>query len=187
MWLPERWRLTAVRRSLLRQARGRVIELGVGTGLNLSLYPKGAVQGVWAVEPDPWMLARARGRARRSPVPVELVQAEGEALPFPAASFDTAVVTLVLCSVADPWRAVHELFRVLRPGGTLLVFEHVRSRSPAYRRLQEAVAPAWRRVAAGCRLDQDPEPLIAARFEVVARTYRDGPLPLLTLVARRGR
>jgi ubiquinone/menaquinone biosynthesis C-methylase UbiE len=129
---------------------GEVLELGAGTGLNLAHYRPEAVTRVVAVEPDRHMARRLRARVPAAPVPVEVVAAGGEALPFADASFDTAVATMVLCTVCDPEAAVGELARVLRPGGRLLFLEHVRAHDPQLARLQDRVTPLWRRVAGGC-------------------------------------
>lgn len=185
LWPFERLAFRSMRRRLLAGAHGDVIEVGAGTGLNLALYSRSRVRAVWAVEPDAAMLARARARAARHGVQAYLVPAPGEALPFADESYDTAVLTLVLCSVADPEAVLRELDRVLRPQGELLVLEHVRSHRPLWRRAQARLAPTWRRIAAGCRLDQDPEPAIASLFDITERRYRDGLVPLLTLAARR--
>jgi ubiquinone/menaquinone biosynthesis C-methylase UbiE len=183
VWPWERLGFRAMRRRLLDGARGRVVEIGAGTGANLELYRPERVDAVWAVEPDAAM--RVRAERRRPIVKVHAVAAAGEALPFDDESFDTAVLTLVLCSVADTEAVLSELDRVLRPGGRLLLIEHVRSRRPAWRRVQHLLAPSWRRVAAGCRLDQDPEALVRRRFDVAERRFRDGVLPLLTIAADR--
>lgn len=175
----------SMRRRLLATAHGDVIEVGAGTGLNLTLYPRSRVRAIWVVEPDAAMRARAQGRAMAAAINIHLVEASGEDLPFADESFDTAVLTLVLCSVEDPGALLRELDRVLRPGGVLLLVEHVRSHRPLWRRAQALATPTWRRLAAGCRLDQDPEPAIVALFDVTERRYRDGVLPLLTLRARR--
>ena len=146
------------RRALLAAASGRVLEIGAGTGLNLPFYPDGA--DVVLTEPDPAM-------ARKLDSPV--LAASAEALPFEDAAFDTAVTTLVLCTVADPERAVAELRRVLRPGGRLLFIEHVRG-SERLARWQDRLDGAWRRVAKGCHANRDTlATLRAGGFEVEAR------------------
>jgi SAM-dependent methyltransferase len=120
----ERAGLSEGRGGLLAQAAGATIEIGAGTGLNLSHYPPADL-----VEPDPNMRKRLRRRVGGRDE-VEIVDARAEALPFPDASFDTAVVTFALCSVADPDTALAEIARVMRPGGRLLFLEHVRDTDP---------------------------------------------------------
>jgi SAM-dependent methyltransferase len=107
------------------QASGEVLEVAVGTGRNLPFYPKGV--RLTGVDLSPAMLQVARDRARRLGLTVELREGDAEALPFPDASFDTVVCTLSLCTIPDDRRAVAEMYRVLRPGGRLLLLDHVRS------------------------------------------------------------
>ena len=125
----ERAGLSEERRALLAQAARATIEVGAGTGLNLAHFPR-AVSRLCLVEPDPDMRKRLRRRAEGREH-VEIVDARAEALPFPDATFDTAVVTFALCSVGAPDTALAEIARVLRPGGRLLFLEHVRDADPA--------------------------------------------------------
>jgi ubiquinone/menaquinone biosynthesis C-methylase UbiE len=148
------------RRELLAGAEGRVLEIGIGTGLNLRCYPAG-VRRVTAVEPNPGMRRRLERRAEASGVALELHAVRGEALPFESGAFDVAVATWTLCSVRDPDGVLAELFRVLRPGGRMLFLEHGASPDPKVRRWQRRLAPVQRRIADGCRLDQDVGELLA--------------------------
>lgn len=125
----ERAGLRERRRSLLAQATGATIEIGAGTGLNLPYYPA-AVTGLTLVEPDRHMRRRLRARAAGLGRATEILDGSAERLPFPDASFDTAVVTFALCSVPEERSALAEIARVLRPGGRLLFLEHVRSTDP---------------------------------------------------------
>ena len=118
--------LRETRRRALAAASGRTLDLGAGTGANLGLYPEAVTELVLA-EPDPHMLRRLREKAAASGLGASIVQAPAEGLPFPDSSFDTAIFTLVLCTVPDPAAALAEAARVLRPGGRLLFVEHVRS------------------------------------------------------------
>ena len=172
----ERGFMGRVRRELVGPAAGRVIEIGAGTGLSFAHYG-GAAERVVAIEPDAHMLARAERRAaERGDGLVELRQLDAERLPFADASFDTAISSLVLCSVDSPPAALAELRRVLRPGGTLRFYEHVRSESPLGARGQDAVAPVWRRLAGGCHPNRDTvATLRAAGFEVHVRRLAVGP------------
>ena len=153
MWPFERAAIGAWRRRLAARARGRVLEIGTGTGSQLRWY--GAGLEVVALEPDPDMAARARRRVARAAAHVRIREGPAEALPFPDGSFDTAVATFCLCSVMDPAAALAELHRVLVPGGRLLAIEHVHLSWQPGRRLQSLAAPAWASVAGGCRLDRD--------------------------------
>lgn len=152
-WPFERAAVGAWRRRLARAAVGRVLEIGAGTGRQLRWYAPGAE--VTALEPDASMLARARQRAARSVAHVTLIEGRAEELPFAGASFDTAVSAFALCTVHDPAAALSELRRVLVPGGTLLLLEHVHLAWEPGRSLQTRAAPAWAAVAGGCRLDRD--------------------------------
>jgi ubiquinone/menaquinone biosynthesis C-methylase UbiE len=122
--------LSLERQRLLAQASGETIEIGAGTGLNLEHYP-GAVIRLVLTEPDRHMARRLRRRVAAIRADAEVLETTAARLPFPDASFDTAVVTFVLCSVPDPDAALTEIARVLRPGGRLLFAEHVRSEDPA--------------------------------------------------------
>jgi ubiquinone/menaquinone biosynthesis C-methylase UbiE len=143
------------RRDLLAQATGRVIEIGAGTGLNFRHYPPDRVTEVVATEPDPHMLKRATSAATAAAVRVKLHRLAAEALPFGDGEFDTAVSTLVLCSVRDPAAALAEVRRVLKPGAALLFFEHVRSTDPKHARWQDRLERPWGWVAGGCHPNRD--------------------------------
>ncbi len=157
-----------LRRRTLAGLRGRVIELGAGNGLNFEHYPA-AVDTVVAVEPEPYLRERAREAATRSPVSVEVVDGLADSLPAEDASFDAAVASLVLCTVPDQRRALAELRRVIRPGGELRFFEHVRAQQPRLARLQRLAERSgfWPLVGGGCHPARDTEGAIsAAGFEI---------------------
>lgn len=164
-------------------AAGRVLEIGAGTGANLRYYPKGVRLTV--LEPNPHMLRRLRPKAEALGLDLEFVTDAAERLPFPDASFDTVVATLVLCSVDDPARGLREAFRVLAPGGQLRFMEHVRSASRGWAVFQDLVTPVWKWAGAGCRPNRDTVGLIrAAGFEVVElKEFRYGPYPVRPWVA----
>lgn len=163
------------RRALCAGARGLVLELGAGTGLNFAHYR--SARRVVAVEPEPHMLRRAARRAGEAPVPVSLVAAVAEALPFRDGAFDAVVCSLVLCSVRDPGRALEECGRVLAPDGELRLYEHVRSPRPGVARLQDRVERPWRWLAGGCHPNRDTVGALRARgFHVEVRAF-DPPVP----------
>jgi ubiquinone/menaquinone biosynthesis C-methylase UbiE len=149
------------RRALLAQARGRVLELGAGTGLNLAHYPAGIDQLV-LTEPEEPMLARLRERAAAHDPPPTVVGAPAERLPFASGSVDTVVTTLTLCTVDDLGAALREVHRVLAPGGRLLFLEHVRADDERLARRQDLLAPLWRRVGHGCHCNRATLAAIAA-------------------------
>ena len=144
-WLVEKaCRSTAIRAARERwvpQAAGEVLEVGVGSGLNLAFYDPARVHAVVGIDPSPELLARAGSRAEGAPVPVTLVLAAAEQLPFAAARFDSAIVTYTLCSVVDPVRALAEVRRVLRPGAPLYFVEHGRSDRARTRAWQARLTP----------------------------------------------
>jgi SAM-dependent methyltransferase len=140
------------RRRLLAGLAGRVVEVGAGNGRNFAHYPE-SVTEVVAVEPDDTLRRFAEAAAKSAPIPVRVVAGHGDALPD--GPFDAAVVSLVLCSVPSPARSLSEIGRVLRPLGELRFYEHVRSANPVFGLLEDAIAPVWRRAAAGCHLNRD--------------------------------
>lgn len=156
------------RTALLRHARGRVLEIGAGTGVNLRHYPADGIDELVLTEPEAPMARRLEDRAAGAHRDVEVLRASADALPFADGSFDTVVATLVLCTVPDPERALAEIHRVLAPGGTLLFLEHVRHDDPARARKQDRITPVWRHVGHGCHLNRDTPALIGAAGFAVA-------------------
>ncbi len=158
--------LGEMRRQLLADVSGDVLEIGAGTGANFAHYP--ATARVVALEPDLFMLKRAEeklsGLGRTN---ITLQRAPAESLPFADATFDTIVSTLVLCTVADPARSLDEIRRVLRPGGRMLFIEHVRGHG-LNGRVQDAIRPLWGWFGAGCHPNRrTDETLRAAGWDVV--------------------
>lgn len=140
---------------------GRVIEIGAGNGLNFSHYPN-TVGEVVAVEPDDTLRAMAEMAADRASLRVRVMGGHASALPVDDASFDAAVASLVLCSVFDVGGALAEARRVLKPGGELRFFEHVRSKHPTFGMLQDAITPLWSRVGGGCHPNRNTASSIEA-------------------------
>lgn len=170
----------AHRQRLVSDAGGEVLEVGVGTGRNLAHYRTAA--RVVALEPDPGMRARAANAAHQAGVPIEVVDGDALSLPFPEGSFDTVVMSLVLCTIPDPARALAEAHRVLRPGGTLRFYEHVRADEATLARWQDRLARPWRWIGRGCRANQETVGLITAagfRVEDLDR-FSFRPAPPLT-------
>jgi ubiquinone/menaquinone biosynthesis C-methylase UbiE len=184
--------LGAHREALLAGARGRVLEIGAGTGRNLEYYGD-AIESLTCAEPDAAMARRLERRIGARARPVKLVRAPAEVLPFEDGSFDVVVSTLVLCTVEDQSRALAEAHRVLTPGGELLFIEHVRSDRPKLACWQDRLNGVNRFVAQGCNCNRDTvEAIRAARFTIerldpdelkhVPVTVR----PLVVGAARRG-
>jgi ubiquinone/menaquinone biosynthesis C-methylase UbiE len=152
LWVAERAGMRQRRATLLSQARGQVLELGAGTGLNRPHYPDDLEELV-LTEPSPPMVARLERRAKESRNASVMV-AEAERLPFEEDRFDTVVSTLVLCTVDEPRQAIDEIARVLRPGGKLLFLEHVRADSERLARWQDRLHRPWHAFAAGCNANR---------------------------------
>jgi ubiquinone/menaquinone biosynthesis C-methylase UbiE len=161
-------------------AKGRVLEIGVGTGLNLAFYRE-AVEEVIGVDPSPGMLALARRAAASSLRKVTLVEGSAESLPLDGRSIDAVVVTWSLCSIPDPVAALTEARRVLKPGGELHFVEHGLSPDPGVQTWQRRLTPLWRRCAGGCHLDRKTDDLLrTAGFRVaeLSTGYASGPRPM---------
>lgn len=151
----ERDCLSSWRSELLQGLTGAVLEIGAGTGANLPHYPE-TLDRIALAEPDRHMRKHLQRRALRFALPVEISDADADALPYADATFDAVVATLVLCSVPSPARTLTEVRRVLKPGGRLFFLEHVAAEGNAPRRLLQGVCePAWRRVAGNCHLTRE--------------------------------
>lgn len=172
--------MKSVREQRLRvipQAQGRVLEIGLGTGLNLPFYDAGRVQALVGVEPSLRMHHLALKRSRKARLPVELVGISAERLPLADAIFDTVVSTYTLCTIPDPLAALREVRRVLAPGGRLLFSEHGRAPDANVLKWQSRLQPYWSKLAGGCMLDRDiPAILREAGFDPqVQSMYIPGP------------
>jgi ubiquinone/menaquinone biosynthesis C-methylase UbiE len=169
VWLGELAGMRRRRRTLLSGARGRVVELGAGTGLNIAHYPDDGIDDLVLMEPEPAMRRRLARRLQRHGHPARIVDAPAECLPLTDESVDTVVSTLVLCTVEDPERALGEIARVLRPGGQLLFIEHVRSSSRFLGAWQDYLFRPWRGFAGGCCCNRPTGELMrACGFAVAA-------------------
>ncbi len=166
--------LRQMRRELLSKASGRTIDLGAGTGVNLDLYPE-AVSELVMAEPDPHMLKQLRAKVAGGGG-VEISAASAQDLPFADDGFDTAVFTLVLCTVPNPAAALREAARVLKPGGKLLFIEHVRADEAGLAGWQDRLEVPWRFFADGCRCNRDTVAMIEASPFELERVER-GRLP----------
>lgn len=153
--------VAAQRRQVIPQAAGRVLEIGIGTGLNLPFYDTRKVHALVGIDPAEQMHRLARRRSERAGLPVELHALSADRLPLASASFDCVVCTFTLCTVPDPLAALAEMRRVLRPAGTLLLAEHGLAPQPRVARWQQRLEPAWSRVAGGCHLTRDVPRLLA--------------------------
>jgi len=167
------------RHTILAEASGRTVELGAGTGLNLAHYPDG-VEELILTEPFPPMAKQLRERAGDA---ATVIETPADALPIPDASIDTAVATLVLCTVDDVPATLAEVSRVLKPGGRLLFVEHVRSSDPGTARWQDRLRAPWQFVGHGCRCNRDTLAAIeASPLEI--DSVEHGELPKAPPIAR---
>lgn len=190
LWLGERTGVRAIRKELLAQARGRTVEIGAGTGLNLRYYPDD-VDELFLTEPDAAMRERLARRVRRGGRTTSVIDAPAEQLPFADRSVDTVVSTLVLCTVDAPDLALREITRILRPDGQLLFVEHVRADSPMLAAWQDRLARPWHRFARGCRCNRATGMLIdesGLRADGVRETTWHGMPPIVRpLITGRAR
>lgn len=180
-WLIDRAMRSAVlapyRHGAVVPARGRILEIGIGSGHNLGLYGEAAAEVV-GIDVSAGLLARAAREAARRHARVHLVRADAASLPFAEASFDAAVLTWTLCSLPEPEAALAGIRRVLKPGGVLHYVEHGRAPEPAVRRLQDRLTPLWRRLSGGCHLNREIDALIEGagfRLDDRAAAYATGP------------
>lgn len=150
------------REKVVPLASGTVLEIGIGTGLNLRHYDKAKVKQLVGVDPALDMHRLARKRMRAAGLAVELVGLPAERIPYPDATFDNVVITYTLCSIDDPVSALKEMRRVLKPEGKVLFCEHGRAPDESVRRWQRRLNPLWSKIGGGCRLDRDVPALLAA-------------------------
>ena len=166
------------REKVVPQARGEVLEIGIGSGLNLAYYDKGKITRLWGVDPSMELRRKAVERAQEAEIEVEFIGLTGESIPLEDQSVDTVVTTFTLCTIPDPVSALGEMYRVLRPGGELLFAEHGRAPDPEVRRLQDRINPIWKRFAGGCNLNRPVDALVGdAGFDVQSldKEYLPGP------------
>lgn len=150
------------RQELLVDARGEILEIGFGTGLNLPHYPQ-VVRKITAVDPNPGMLHRAKSKVQQSGIEVDERLIGGEQLPFDEAAFDCVVSTFTLCSVQDVDQALGEIWRVLKPGGTFLFLEHGLSPDPKVQKWQRRLNRIQRYLAGNCHLDREIKALVTSQ------------------------
>jgi len=172
--------LAAYRSRVVPAAEGRVLEIGIGSGLNLPFYSRKA-EHVIGLDPSPKLLSVARRAARPALGPVEFIEGSAEAIPLEDGTVDTVLTTWTLCSIPDAPRSLGEMCRVLKPGGRLLFVEHGRADDPGVRRWQDFLTPVWKRIGGGCHLNRAIGVLIEGagfQFERIETGYMRGPRPL---------
>jgi ubiquinone/menaquinone biosynthesis C-methylase UbiE len=170
-----------VRGEWVAHARGEVLEVGIGSGLNLPFYSS-EVQRLYGVDPSTELQRMAKTRTTKVPVKVEfLLQSAEETLPLSDRSIDTVVMTWTLCSISDPARALQQMKRVLRPNGVLIFVEHGRASEPGVAAWQDRLTPFWKRIGGGCHLNREVDALLVEagfKIEKLKTTYLPGPRPL---------
>jgi ubiquinone/menaquinone biosynthesis C-methylase UbiE len=162
-------------------AEGRVLEIGIGTGLNFEHYDKARIEKIVGLDPGLEMHRLAQKRAMRAALAVELVGLSAERIPYQDGSFDTVLVTYSLCTIPDPGAALKQMRRVLKPRGRLIFCEHGLAPDASVRRWQDRLTPLWSKLAGGCHLNRDiPGLLEEARFQSadMQSMYLPGPRPL---------
>lgn len=170
-------------------AQGRVLEIGIGSGLNLPFYTAG-VKEVVGLDPSPQLLTMAQEATRWVATPVRLFEGTAEAIPLENESVDTVVTTWTMCSIPDITRALCEVRRVLKPCGCLLFVEHGRAPEPGVRWWQDRLTPLWKRLGGGCHLNRAIGPLIESagfRIDQLENSYLPGPKPLTFMYEGRAR
>lgn len=169
------------REKVVPQAKGRVLEVGIGTGLNMPYYDQSKVTKITGLDPAVQMHRLANERIARAGFQVEIIGVSAEKIPLDDASFDTVLLTYTLCSISDPVAALKEMRRVLAPGGKLIFCEHGRAPDESVRRWQERLTPYWKKFTGGCHLNRDvPAILDQAGFQStdMQSMYLSGPRPL---------
>jgi ubiquinone/menaquinone biosynthesis C-methylase UbiE len=171
---------TRYREHIVPQARGTVLEVGVGSGLNLPFYGRD-VDRLYALDPSRDLLRMTRRKMAAARFHIELIAESAELLPLADQSIDTVVTTFTVCSIGEPLQALREMRRVLKPGGTLLFAEHGLAPELSVQRWQHRLNPLWHRISGGCNLDRKTDALIAAAgFNITEITteYAKGPRPM---------
>lgn len=169
----EKRKFKRIRKELLKNAEGTVLEIGAGTGVNFPHYK--SADNVIAIEPSTYMIRQSHSKREQSQVPIEVIEASAEDLPFEDSTFDTVVATLVFCTIPNPSKALTEIKRVCKPNGKILLFEHVKMENRFLASLQNWLTPAWKKVADGCYLNRDTLGLLNSQrlpVEKVEKYYK---------------
>lgn len=173
--------ITRARKKYVPLAKGRILEIGIGSGLNLPYYEPSKVEKIWGMDPSSQLIGLAKEQAAKMPFNIELIERSCEDIPIDNNSMDSVLVTYALCSIPDVLKALNEINRVLKPGGELIFCEHGRAPDDFINRWQDRINPAWTKVSGGCHLNRDiPKLIRKSRFKIV--TYDEkysSPLKLI--------
>lgn len=170
-------RLTPYRKRVVASAEGRVLEIGIGSGLNLPFYPA-AVREILGLEPSPQLVSMAKEAAAASPSPVTVIEGSAESIPLDSESIDTVITTWTLCTIPQAAMALDEMRRVLKPGGCLLFVEHGLAPDESVRKWQDRLTPTWRCLSGGCHLNRPIRRMIehaGFRLDRIQTDYMPGP------------
>jgi ubiquinone/menaquinone biosynthesis C-methylase UbiE len=181
--------LVPYRERAISAAEGRVLEIGIGSGLNLPFYPA-QVREIFGIDPSPRLVDMARRAAATSSAPVSFIEGSAEMIPLDDGSIDTVVTTWTLCTIPAAEQALHEMRRVLKPGGQLLFVEHGLSPEASVSRWQNRLTPIWKRIGGGCHLNRPVREMIeAGGFEITQLDtgYAKGPKPMTYFYEGRAR
>lgn len=182
--------LAPYRRRIISEAKGRVLEVGLGSGLNLPFYTS-EVTEILGLEPSPRLITMAKSTAaRRSPIPTRIIEGSAETIPLEDRSVDTVVTTWTLCTIPHPLAALREVKRVLKPTGQLLFVEHGQAPEERMRKWQDRLTPAWKRIGGGCHLNRPIPVLIQEAGFSIAQLetgYMRGPKPMTFMYEGRAR
>ena len=166
------------RKKVVPLAKGRVLEIGMGSGLNIPFYNANKIEFVWGLEPSDGMRKKAQSNIKNAPFEVRWLDYPSEEIPIERSSVDTIVLTYTLCTIADWYKALQEMRRVLKQGGSLIFCEHGESPDEGVRKWQEKINPLWKKIAGGCNLNRPiPQYLEEGGFEIqmMESQYIDGP------------
>ena len=181
--------LVEYRRRVISAAQGRVLEIGIGSGLNVPFYGPGVKQ-IFGLDTSSQLLAMSKRQSGARREMLTLIEARAEAIPLENCTVDTVVMTWTLCSVAHPSEVLNEIRRVLRPGGDLLFVEHGAAPDVGVARWQDRLTPLWKRISGGCHLNRDTALLLSsAGFDLpqLRRGYMRGPRPFTFMTEGRAR
>lgn len=177
-WVCSQTDITHVRKEYVPLAKGRILEVGIGSGLNLSHYDPSKVEKIWGLDPSHELINRAEKTADQMPFDVEFIERSCEEIPMDSKSMDTVLVTYALCSIPDVTKALAEINRVLKPGGELIFCEHGRAPDAAVHQWQDRITPAWRKVSGGCHLNRDISSLISKSGFKIVKTDKQYSSPI---------